>query len=133
MEHEKLATAYIVDQPFTGVKTMNAALSAGSSFENLYQPYLEEPFKVDIGETPMQRAMRRIQALSLLVLDLGLYLDTHRDDEEAFKVFRRNNQLLKEETAAFEKTFFPLTVDSVYNDELPYEWAGDDWPWELGN
>ena len=60
------------------------ALANGTLF-----PGLNLPFHVKASPgTPMEGASAELQALNFVIAELGLYLDTHKDDAEAFQLFR---------------------------------------------
>lgn len=55
--------------------------------------------------------LRKIDSVSFMITDLGLYLDTHPNDvnaAEAFKNYRKERKKLLKE---FEINFYPLTMD----------------------
>ena len=72
----------------------------------------------------------QLQALLFVVTELGLYLDTHKDDAEAFQLFRQYAQLAKEAKQKYEEMYGPLTKLSAGQDTA-YRWLDDPWPWEF--
>ena len=61
--------------------------------------------------------------------ELGEYLDTHRDDREAFELFQNYAKLYREGRKAYEEAFGPLTMLSSA-DGGDYDWLKGPWPWE---
>ena len=61
------------------------ALSNGTLFPGLNLPL---HLKTKGSTLPSSDPLTELQALEFVVLELGLYLDTHQDDEEAFSLFR---------------------------------------------
>ena len=61
------------------------ALSNGTLFPGLNLPF---HLKVE-GSTVPSGPLAELQALEFVVAELGLYLDTHADDQEAFGLYRR--------------------------------------------
>lgn len=55
--------------------------------------------------------LRKIDCVSFMLTDLGLYLDTHPTDKKAIEAYQNyrceRKKLLKE----FEANFYPLTMD----------------------
>ena len=49
------------------------------------------------------------------MLELGIYLDTHPEDEEAFQLYRQYVAMERSARAAYEETNGPLMKDSTVN------------------
>lgn len=75
----------------------------------------------------------KINAVSFVVNELNLYLNTHPDDSDALEMFAdfsRRRLLLLEE---FAKRFGPLTVDFAGgNCDKSWNWIHFPWPWQEG-
>ena len=69
-----------------------------------------------------------LQALEFVVLELGIYLDTHPDDAEAFALFKQYAAMEKAARAAYESRFGPLMKSSAASGDR-YRWLQDPWPW----
>ena len=90
----------------TGSYQVEKGLARGTLFPGLDLPYLGMINQnVDIS-TPMKDLM----ALGFAVQELGLYLDTHRDDQEAEKLFQKYNKLYSEGVAEYERRYGPLQM-----------------------
>lgn len=124
----KYATAYIKNQDFTGIVDLKTAFLRGSAFNNLYDPYKE--FDYSLPNTDQE--LKNIQAISFVLLDLGLFLDTHPDNKEVIDLYNEYNKVLSELTINYEKEFGPLTLKSMSLDEYPWSWVEEPWPWEEG-
>lgn len=61
-----------------------------------------------------------------------LYLDTHPDDEEAFKFFMCMKKQYDKARREYSEKFGPVTLEDV-NCENGWAWAMAPWPWEGGN
>ena len=72
--------------------------------------------------TPLQELM----ALGFAVQELGLYLDTHGDDQEARQLFMKYNKLYGEGTAEYERRYGPLQLTASDGSD----WSRDPWPWD---
>ena len=103
------------------------ALNRGTLF-----PGLDLPFKNIINKsnpyagTPLGELM----ALDFVVKELNLYLDTHKDDAEAFEMLKTYIELLKKYRNEYVRKYGPLKVEDLEHfDE--FVWVCDPWPWEL--
>ena len=102
------------------------ALSNGTLFPGLNLPF---HLKVD-GSTLPATPLAELQALEFVVLELGIYLDTHPEDEEAFQLYRQYVAMERSAKAAYEDANGPLMKDSTANYES-YRWLRDPWPWNF--
>ena len=120
-----LAVPYVPFQQ-TGSKqySQNDALSNGTLFPGLNLPL---HLKVE-GSTLPATPLVELQALEFVVLELGIYLDTHPDDTEAFTLFKQYAAMEKAAKAAYESKFGPLTKSSAASGER-YGWLQEPWPW----
>ncbi len=100
------------------------ALARGTLFPGLDLPFMEMVNQsVDIA-TPLKELM----ALGFAVHELGLYLDTHRDDAEAVALFQKYNKLYSEGVAEYERRYGPLQMTS--SGGPAFDWVDDPWPWD---
>lgn len=101
------------------------ALSEGTLF-----PGLNLPFHIIKNGREIQSCPRsELQALSFVVQELGLYLDTHPTDAEAFTLFQNYTALLEQGRKAFQEKIGPLTQLDAAQDES-YTWINGPWPWQ---
>ena len=64
-----------------------------------------------------------------ITLELGLYLDTHPEDAEAFQLYQRYVQLLEQGRRTFVEQIGPLEqIDAAMDDS--YTWVNAPWPWQ---
>ena len=102
------------------------ALSNGTLF-----PGLNLPFHLNTeGSSLPSDPLVELQALEFVVLELGIYLDTHPEDEEAFQLYRQYVAMERSARAAYEETNGPLMKDSTVNFGA-YRWLSDPWPWNF--
>ena len=102
----------------------NEALSNGTLF-----PALNLPFHLKVeGSYLPSNPLVELQALEFVVLELGLYLNTHPDDTEAFTLFKQYAAMEKATKAAYESKFGPLMKSSAAAFDC-YRWLQDPWPW----
>ena len=122
-----LAVPYVPFQQQNSQKYGQAdALANGTLFPGLNLPF---HLKVDAASLPDNHSTQ-LQALLFVVTELGMYLDTHKDDAEAFQLFRQYAQLAKEAKARYEEMHGPLTQLAAGQDAA-YRWLDDPWPWEF--
>lgn len=101
------------------------ALNNGTLFPGLNLPFHLKAEAADVKNTPMAE----LQALEFVILELGLYLDTHPDDAEAFTLFRQYVALEREGRIRYEKMYGPLTLAAAADSDC-FTWLNDPWPWE---
>lgn len=101
------------------------ALANGTLF-----PGLNLPFRLAVNPSSLaESAVLELQALCFVLNELGLYLDTHKDDQEAFRLFQQYARMEKEGRRLYEETYGPLTQNSSA-DMDQYVWLNSPWPWE---
>lgn len=76
-----------------------------------------------------EEMITKIKELNFAVIELGLYLDTHPEDEKALCLHRRYAKELKELKDKYQKVYGPLTINYPCN---KWRWIEEPWPWEGG-
>ena len=67
--------------------------------------------------------------MTSVIKELNLYLDTHKDDTEAFQTLKSMLALYEEGKIKYVKKYGPLTImDLKYADN--FSWLCDPWPWD---
>ena len=122
-----LAVPYVPFQQNNPQKyAQTEALSNGTLF-----PGLNLPFRLAVeGSTLPATPLAELQALEFVVLELNLYLDTHRDDTEAFALFKQFSAMEKAAKAAYESKYGPITKETAAAADS-YQWLSDPWPWNF--
>lgn len=82
------------------------------------------------GSTLPTNPLVELQALEFVVLELGLYLDTHPDDTEAFELFKQYGAMERAARAEYESRFGPLTKASAATGDR-FRWLQEPWPWNF--
>lgn len=120
-----LATGYVPFQQRDSQRyDQRDALSNGTLF-----PGLNLPFHLAVPGSKVPSGNRAdLQALCFVVAELGLYLDTHPDDAEAFALFKQFAQMAKDAKASVERANGPLTQKNTADFDK-YCWLKDPWPW----
>lgn len=122
-----LAVPYVPFQQ-KGSKKYNQtdALENGTLFPGLNLPFHMKATAGKVQQTPLSE----LQALEFVLTELGLYLDTHQDDQEAFQLFQQYVALEKEGRARYEALYGPITQPATADAES-YTWLNDPWPWNF--
>lgn len=101
------------------------ALVRGTLFPGLDLPFLGMMNKKEQPVTPLTE----LQALNFALYELALYLDTHREDQEALALYRNYQQLYSQGRQEYERRYGPLGHGTP-SDRDGYAWLDDPWPWE---
>lgn len=122
-----LAVPYVPFQQNNPQKyAQSEALSNGTLF-----PGLNLPFHLAVeGSALPATPLAELQALEFVVLELGLYLDTHKDDTEAFHLFKQFSAMEKAARAAYESKYGPITREASAAGDS-YQWLSEPWPWNF--
>lgn len=103
------------------------ALAKGTLF-----PGLDLPFMNYVAKGPLQRTpLTELMALDFVTHELTLYLDTHKDDMEAFRAWKSFNALAQEAHRRYTELFGPVVVSDTA-DCAEWAWVNDPWPWDQG-
>ncbi len=118
-----LANPYVPFQQDKGeLYSANKGLIHGTLF-----PGLDLPFMGLVNRTEKTGPLAELQALSFGINELGLYLDTHPEDDEAFALFTQYKTLYKEGCEAYSAQYGPLNRMSIGD---TYNWLENPWPWD---
>lgn len=72
----------------------------------------------------------KIRELDFALVELGLYLDTHPDDNKALCLHNNYSKQIKDLKDKYQKIYGPLTMDYPCK---KWRWLEQPWPWERGN
>lgn len=72
-----------------------------------------------------EEMMMQLRAYKFSIIELGLYLDTHPDDEKAICLHREYCKKAKELSDKYQKMFGPLTIYYPCN---KWRWLEEPWP-----
>lgn len=102
------------------------ALSRGTLFPGLDLPFMNIVNKMPAKTTPL----RELMALDFVCNELSLYLDTHKDDTEAFETYQTMLKLYEEGRNTYASTYGPLQrSDLAYSPN--FNWLNEPWPWDF--
>ena len=120
-----LAVSYVPMQQRNAKRyDQSDALSNGTLFPGLNLPF---HLKTAGSNLPDSDPLTEVQALEFVVLELGLYLDTHPDDTEAFTLFRQYTAMEKAARSAYESKYGPLY--RMADTDSRMRWLEGSWPW----
>lgn len=125
----QLAFPYIPMQEKNPVRySRMEALQTGTLF-----PGLDLPFKAAIQANSKlnNTALVELMALDFAIDELGLYLTTHADDQEALQLYWSYIKLAQEGRENYQKLYGPLLQTDLTPDQ-GFVWLNDPWPWEKG-
>lgn len=151
-DQEMKATARSMDQRKTAMQAGEGKLPCYAPLANPYVPFQQEgspkyearkglirgtlfpgldlPFMGMINQQELsQTPLHELQALGFAVHELALYLDTHRDDQEALELYRAYQELYQKGAETYEREYGPLNHKTPM-DGKRYQWLDDPWPWE---
>ncbi|MFU0827762.1 MAG: Spore coat protein JB [Lachnoclostridium sp.] len=74
-------------------------------------------------------SMKKLQAVSFVLDDLRLFLDTHPFDKEALASFEKYKNEREQALEEYENDFGPVLAYCV-KEEAQWSWVNTPWPWE---
>ena len=108
------------------VYAQTEGLENGTLFPGLNLPFQKEiKSRLNCNNAPLCELM----ALDFAVAELGLYLDTHKEDREAFALYQNYVSLYQAGKAKYEKQYGPLEQASAAQGSS-YNWLENPWPWD---
>ena len=99
-------------------------LVRGTLFPGLDLPFMGMVNKNEKNITPKTE----LQTLGFVILELALYLDTHRDDQEALEMYQTYQKMYHKGMMEYTQKYGPLNHRTPTEGE--YSWLDDPWPWE---
>ena len=104
------------------------ALQTGTLF-----PGLDLPFKkaMQAKNKLANTALVELMALDFAIDELGLYLVTHSDDQEALQLYWSYIKLAEEGRKKYQQMYGPL-LQTDLTPENGFVWLKDPWPWDEG-
>ena len=82
------------------------------------------------NDSKRREMINNIKALDFAIIELGLYLDTHPEDQRALCMHRDYCKQVKDLKDKYQKMYGPLTIFYPCN---KWRWLEQPWPWERGN
>lgn len=101
------------------------AIIRGTLYPGLDLPFMGMVNKKELPVTPLTE----LQTLGFALHELALYLDTHRDDQEALQLYRQYQKIYHKGMMEYSDQCGPLN-HMTPSDTDGYAWLADPWPWE---
>ena len=96
----------------------------GTLFPGLDLPFMGMVNQDEKAVTPTTE----LQAMAFAIQELALYLDTHRDDQEALELYQMYQKLYHDAMVNYTRKHGQL--NHFTPTEGSYQWLDDPWPWE---
>ncbi len=74
--------------------------------------------------------LARIMVTSFVLLETGLFLDTHPDNEAALAYYRQYLKMNKEAAAAYAEKYGMLSRSDL-GETGNWQWVNGPWPWDI--
>lgn len=100
-------------------------LVRGTMYPGLDLPFMGMVNQKEKSSTPLHR----LQAMNFAVSELGLYLDTHADDQDATDLFNQYVEQYADALRQYEKERGSTTQMGAALTGR-YEWLDGPWPWD---
>ncbi|WP_312643969.1 spore coat protein CotJB [Hydrogenoanaerobacterium sp.] len=71
----------------------------------------------------------RIKVCDLILVETGLFLDTHPTDKDALAFFKKYNDLYTQAKNEYIEKYGPI-MQTDYNGGDRWNWIDSPWPWE---
>jgi spore coat protein JB len=78
-----------------------------------------------------EQMLNDIGVVGFILIDLGLYLDTHPDDRNAIEYFNHYSRIKNQMTRDFSMKYYPLTMELAESGR-EWRWGAAPMPWEGG-
>ena len=93
-------------------------------------PGLDLPFMGMVNKNELPVTLKtELQVLAFAINELALYLDTHRDDQEALELYQSYQEIYHKCMQEYAENCRPLNHRTPTRGQC-YQWLDDPWPWE---
>ncbi len=125
-ERAPLALSYVPMQDAAApAYEPSEALARGTLF-----PGLDLPFMNVVNEGYADVPLAELMAIHFVVDELELYLDTHSEDNEAFRLYQSFLELKEEAHRRYVERYGVICQTDLLGKDA-YTWLRDPWPWEF--
>ena len=108
--------------------TTKDGFNLGNMFKDEYDGYKNYKVGKLDANGEKEKILLCIYEYDFALVDLGLYLDLHPEDMDAYNMFKKINDERKYYIDMYENKYGPLELDST--DYNSYEWFKSPWPFE---
>lgn len=81
-------------------------------------------------DSTREEMLMQLKEYKFSIIELGLYLDTHPDDQKAICLHKEYANKYRKLADQYQKIYGPLTIMFPCN---KWRWLEEPWPWEGGN
>lgn len=74
--------------------------------------------------------LKRLQICDFVLIETGLFLNTHPDNQDALTYYQKHLKLRQETLEEYERRYGPVTQQSQPANSDRWEWVNGPWPWE---
>ena len=74
--------------------------------------------------------LNRLQQVEFALVELQLFLDTHKDDQRALMEYNQYSKQLEMLKKQYELQYGPLLNFGFSPSQYPWRWLEGPWPWE---
>ncbi len=71
----------------------------------------------------------RLKVSGFILLEVGLYLDTHPTDQDALAYYKKYNDIYNQTKKEYIEKYGPI-MQTDYNGGDRWDWVDGPWPWE---
>ncbi len=103
-------------------------LQRGNMFNNEYKPYRNYKEEIIQALTEKDTLKLKLCETYFALIDLGLYLDLHPEDNDVFERFQNCLSEYEKYKDVYEKQYGPLELTCVKGNS--YDWINNPWPWD---
>jgi spore coat protein JB len=108
--------------------TAGEGLDRGTLFPGLELPFMNNYSVKNVANSPLGE----LQALDFALVELALYLNTHKTDMEAFQLFKQYANAYHDKKMAYVKMYGP--IEKMHAAEADrWNWIDDPWPWDYSD
>jgi len=80
--------------------------------------------------TEKEEMLFNVQKYRFALIDIAMYLDSHKNDKEAMETFKKYGKDYLEAKKAYVDKFGPLMHSDLIG-ESKWTWTDAPWPWEV--
>ena len=103
------------------ISNVKEGLIKGNMFNKEYKPYKNIEPKLIEALNEENKLLLNIYELDFALIDLSLYLDLHKDDEDIYKIFKMYLNKYNDYKKLYEEKYYILCQDSNLKDT--YTWV----------
>lgn len=110
---------------------LNSNVAASSNVSNFMNSNANVHAMQKLSER--ESMLLQVQAYEFALVEVGLFLDTHPNDQTALAYFGQYRELKHRAVSDYTRMYGPITMDHMDNDLSTWRWIDNPWPWETGS